>query len=35
MVVGIKVGSDGSKGENSCHVFRERERERMTVDKWS
>ena len=35
MIVGIKVRSDGSKGENSCHVFRERERERVVVEKWS
>ena len=33
MIVGIKVRSDGSKGENSCHVFRERER--VVVEKWS
>lgn len=29
VVVGIEVGSDGSKGENSCHVSTQRERENL------
>ena len=32
MVVGIKVGSDGSKGENSCHVVRQKKREWQLIN---